>query len=253
MTATASPSPKPLEFGNVGDYWANEGWLVKVGFIQAPKMLCPRDQIARIGPLLPRRHSPIQSNGNGNQGCYLAAIPEVLGHLLLALIDADDRLPARPYLAVHEPAPEPEVLADLRILENSRDIPETQKLQLAKARIGQGLFRRRVILLDPACRVTGVSDPRVLVASHIKAWKDASNAERISGFNGILLSPHVDALFDGHLITFEDDGRMHVHASLPEDVLDRWSINPSRRVEAFRPGQSDYLAHHRAVFARKIA
>jgi hypothetical protein len=63
---------------------------------------------------------------------------------------------------------------------------------------------------------------------HIRSWRDASNAERISGYNGIMLSPHVDALFDERLITFEDDGRMHVHASLPMRVLEQWSI-PARR------------------------
>jgi hypothetical protein len=63
----------------------------------------------------------------------------------------------------------------------------------------------------------------------------------------------VDALFDDRLITFEDDGTMHVHPSLPPDVLDRWSIDPSRRVNAFRPEESGFLLHHRELFAKKIA
>ena len=109
------------------------------------------------------------------------------------------------------------------------------------------------MLLDHTCRVTGVSDKRLLIASHIKAWKDSNNAERISGYNGVLLSPHVDALFDDHLITFEDDGQMHVHLSLPDDVLDRWSIDRSKRVEAFRPEQAQFLQHHRSVFEQMIA
>src|SRR5690606_37116576 len=103
-----------------------------------------------------------------------------------------------------------------------------------------------------ACRVTGVDDRRVLIASHIKAWKDSSNAERISGYNGILLSPHIDALFDDHLITFESDGRMHVHMSLPKDVLQRWSIDPSKPVSPFRAEQVSFLTHHQERFAKKI-
>ena len=138
-------------------------------------------------------------------------------------------------------------------IEADISIPETQRIQLAKARLGQGLFRKRVILLDGACRVTGVTDTRVLIASHIKPWKLANNAERIDGQNGILLSPHVDALFDDHLITFEDDGRMHVHESLPAEVLERWAINPTKRVEHFRLQQSAFLAHHRETFSKKFA
>jgi hypothetical protein len=31
-----------------------------------------------------------------------------------------------------------------------------------------------------------------LVASHIKPWRSCDNSERLSGVNGLLLSPHVD-------------------------------------------------------------
>lgn len=206
----ASASPKPIEFGNVGNYWSNEGWLVDVVFEDVPKPLRPRDHIAAIGPLLPQRYSPIQPNGHGNQGVYLAGVSDALGLLLLALLrveirDGDGRAD---YLV--ERAPDPELLDDLHDIEVDEVVPETQRVQLAKARVGQGLFRKRVILLDGACRVTGVTDQRLLIASHIKPWRAASNAERLNGHNGILLSPHIDALFDEHLLTFENDGRMHV-------------------------------------------
>lgn len=253
VTAEATPSPKPVEFGSVGDYWANEGWLVEVDFTSVPNPLRPRDHIQAIGPLLPIKNSPIQQSGHGNQGCYLAGISDSLGHLLMALTQADELALAAAKFSVQESEPNAEVLEDLHRIEDDKTVPETQRLQLAKARVGQGLFRKRVILLDQTCRVTGVSDKRLLIASHIKAWKDSSNAERISGYNGVLLSPHVDALFDDHLITFEDDGRMYVHLSLPDDVLDRWSIDRSKCVAAFRPEQAQFLEHHRRMFAQKVA
>lgn len=253
VTAEASSSPKPAVFGTVGHYWADEGWLVEVDFVVTPNPLRPRDHIQAIGPLLPVKHSPIQQSGHGNQGCYLAGISDSLGHLLMALTQADELALAAPKYSLQEAEPGAEVLEDLHRIESDQTVPETQRIQLAKARVGQGLFRKRVILLDQACRVTGVSDKRVLVASHIKAWKDSSNAERISGYNGILLSPHVDALFDDHLITFQSDGKMDVHPSLSSEVLERWSIDPSKRVESFRPEQGSFLEHHRSVFDRKIS
>ena len=251
VTAVATPSPKPTEFGNVGDYWSHEGWLVEVDFVDVPRPLRPQAHATTIAPLLPARHSPIQESGRGNQGCYLAGISDALGLVLLQLTEASDRVPN--WNRVSEPEHGPALLEDLHHIEGDLSIPETQKLQLAKARIGQGLFRKRVILLDPACRVTGVTDTRVLIASHIKPWKSSSNAERINGYNGLLLSPHVDALFDEHLITFEDDGRMHVHESLPHEILDRWGIDPSRPVGRFRPEHATFLDHHRAMFGNKIA
>ena len=108
-----------------------------------------------------------------------------------------------------------------------------------------------MILLDGACRVTGVSNPHLLIASHIKPWREASNGERLSGHNGVLLSPHVDALFDEQWITFEDNGQMRVHPALARDVLDRWAIDPAKRVERFRPEQAAFLARHRELFAEK--
>ena len=252
VTVAASPSPKPIEFGNVGDYWSHEGWLVEVEFKDARRPLSPKEQIQSIGPMLPQRNSPIQKNGNGNQGCYLAGISEALGHVLMALLDMRqvrdlDQLPA--YFIDHEP--NAHVLDDIHRIEIDPAIPETQRLQLTRARVGQGYFRKQVILLDPVCRVTGVTDTRLLIASHIKPWREASNAERLSGHNGLLLSPHVDALFDEQFITFEDNGRMHVHPSLSRDVLDRWSIDPDKQVGPFRSEQTSFLAHHRELFARK--
>lgn len=249
VTAAALPSPKPIEFGAVGDYWASEGWLVEVEFVAVPKPLHPTRHIQTIGPLLPLKHSPIQRTGHGNQGCYLAGISDSLGLLLLELLGAAQLL--LPAHQIREPELRGEVLEDLREVDANQAIPDTYRLQLSKARIGQGFFRKQVLLLDDACRVTGVSDARVLVASHIKPWRSSSNAERLSGFNGVLLSPHVDALFDDYLMTFEDDGRMHFHPSLEPDVLERWAIDPDRRVEAFRAEQAQFLLHHRDRFASR--
>lgn len=253
VTEAANACPKPTEFGAIGSYWSDDGWMVEVDFRPAPRPLRPGDAIEQIGPMLPERHSPIQRNGHGNQGCYLAAISDVLGYLLLDLTHADwfgtsDR--SRMYEELQ--APSPEVLDDIHAVEANEALNVTQRLQLAKARIGQGLFRKRVLLFDEACRVTGVTDARVLVASHIKPWREADNSDRLNGNNGILLSPHVDALFDEQLISFEDDGHLLVHPSLSPDVLYRWSIDPGRKTERFRAEQQPYLARHRELFAHKL-
>jgi putative restriction endonuclease len=253
VTSTATASPKPIEFGNVGDYWSNEGWLVEVHFVEVGSPLYPKKHLEQLGPLRPERHSPFQANGNGNQSIYLAAISSSLGHLLLTLMNLDSLLQLPSPILVREPELSDSLLEDLSRIDSDDSLVETQRLQLAKARIGQGLFRKRVMLLDPTCRVTGVSDPRVLVASHIKPWKDSDNGERLSGFNGLLLSPHVDALFDDRLLSFEPDGTVLVHPSLDSDVLERWHIDPTLNVGRFRQEQMIFLEHHRKLFARKIA
>ncbi len=250
VTAEACASPKPHEFDSVGGYWSNEGWLVEVDFFEVPRKIRPRDCIDAIAHLLPDRYSPIQANGNGNQGIYLAAVSDALGMVLMALLEVEQVQGKRADYVV-ERAPDPELLDDIHDVESDATIPDTQRVQLSRARVGQGLFRKRVILLGGECLVTGVSDERVLIASHIKPWRLASNAERLDGYNGVLLSPHVDALFDQHLITFENDGHMHVHPSLPRDVLERWDIRAELKVDRFRERQHVFLEHHRAAFAAR--
>lgn len=249
----ANACPKPDAFGSVGNYWSNEGWMVEVDFKPLLTPLRPKAYIEEIGPLLPGRYSPLQRNGNGNQGCYLAAISDVLGNLLLLRLGIRGIQDLGATTRYENPtSPSAGTLDDLREIQSDITLLETQRVQLAKARIGQGLFRKRVILLEGVCRVTGVSDTRVLIASHIKPWRDSDNAERINGNNGILLSPHVDALFDEDLLTFEDDGKMLVHPSLTPDVLDRWAIDISRTVAPFRNQQQPFLERHRERFAQKL-
>ncbi len=88
------------------------------------------------------------------------------------------------------------------------DISETEREALTLARLGQGSFRIALVKYWGSCAVTGVSEPTVLRASHIKPWRDCDNKERLDTFNGLLLAAHIDALFDKGLITFEFNGEI---------------------------------------------
>ena len=57
-----------------------------------------------------------------------------------------------------------------KAVEGRTDIGPTQKQQLIQARRGQGVFKSNVRLNENKCRVTGVEDLRLLIASHIKPW-----------------------------------------------------------------------------------
>jgi putative restriction endonuclease len=238
----ASTAPKPIEFGKTGIYWSDEGWYLPVGFQDAIQSIRPKDYLSQITPLLPAKYSPVQQNGNGNQGMYLAEISFELGELLLKLTqttwsiaDADAET-ASPII---------QQLADVEFLKALDGVPETHRAQLVKARVGQGLFRSLVLLKHPACRVTGVADKRLLRASHIKPWRDSTNFERLDGNNGIMLSPHVDALFDQGLMSFEDNGRAIYRNDLKKEILEKWAIPSSHASTPFQLNQRTYLKLHR--------
>ena len=91
-------------------------------------------------------------------------------------------------------------------IENDGDLSPTEKAQLLKSRIGQGLFRERLMTYwENACAVSGCTRREVLRASHIQAWKDSNNKDRLACDNGFVLNAKLDALLGKDLITFGDD------------------------------------------------
>jgi predicted restriction endonuclease len=141
----------------------------------------------------------------------------------------------------------PNIDEDINKLQN---LTKTEKVQLCAARIGQGLFRQRVITLDKKCIITGVNDLQLLIASHIKSWKESTNNERLDGMNGILLSPHLDKLFDKHLISFTNDGKIIVPNENIKDVLFKWNIDINKEYCKFTEERRKYLEYHREIFER---
>ena len=77
---------------------------------------------------------------------------------------------------------------------------------LIKARQGQGRFRQKLLELYPSCPLTGLDIQPLLIASHIKPWSVCDDNERLCRFNGLMLAPNIDRLFDNGLITFDTDG-----------------------------------------------
>lgn len=105
---------------------------------------------------------------------------------------------------------------------------QTEVERLAIQRVGQDIFRDRLLTYwDRRCPLTGIVEPELLRASHIRAWKDCeTDAERLNVHNGLLLSALWDAAFDRGLVTFEDDGRPRFAPSLSQTAHAqlRWNV-----------------------------
>lgn len=85
---------------------------------------------------------------------------------------------------------------------------------LTQRRKGQGIFRKAVLsAYHYQCCVTGVSDQRLLVASHIRRWSDDPE-NRLNPSNGLCLSSFFDRAFDAGLITFDKDYRLKISPAL---------------------------------------
>ena len=246
VEAVAETAPKPPEFGSTGENWGVDGWLVRVAWQPLQKPLVPLDHFGLIQPLLPERYSPISTtSGRGNQGVYLAGLDEVLGHLLIQLIEdhADPAIKVHLLVLTEEQTSVDALLRDVQALQQ---VPSaTERDALTKARLGQGLFRQRVAEQEPICRVTGLARQEFLIASHIKPWRDCDHQERLDGANGLLLSPHVDKLFDRHWISFDSDGQLIWQHEAAGDALSCWGISSANVIRPFSRKQEEYLQLHR--------
>ena len=239
VTGRHSSAPKPTEFGAAGSYWNQEGWYLPVRFTELRSPIRPKDNMELIAPTLPDKYSPLQPSGNGNQGVYLAPVPEGMAVVINTLLSGQvEEVTKATELDDNPVADVQQVLAD-------PDIQQTFKQQLVNARVGQGLFRSRVELIEEGCRITGVADRRFLRASHIKPWAVSDNQERLDGNNGLLLAPHVDHLFDKGFISFANDGLLLVSEIVPAPVLTAWHIRQVKR-RALTHGQMFYMEFHRA-------
>ena len=133
-------------------------------------------------------------------------------------------------------------------------LAETERTAIVKSRVGQGLFRKRLIdKYKGACIITGVSAKKLLVASHIKPWAVSNNEERLSEENGLLLSPTYDKLFDYGLITFSNQGNMIISSQLSNE--DKSKLHLSTDIEydlKMSSKMMEHLDYHRdIIFVRK--
>lgn len=146
-----------------------------------------------------------------------------------------------------------EFLADITQFEAGNDIQninsdptldETEKDILVNTRIGQGQFRHDLIKYWGGCAVTSYRDTRLLVASHIKPWRAADNRERLDKFNGVLLLPNLDKVFDLGFITFNEYGNIMISDELEE--FEAIGVSETMSIPMERHHQ-DYMSFHRKV------
>lgn len=246
-------APKPAAFGAAGAYWDLVGWRVDVQFRELKAVVRPSLAMDRLAPLLPKRYAPLLPDGRGLQSVYLTALPENFAHVLADLIGHEAHVLIRG-LRVSESLEAPASAGQVaweehqiaQIAQNTH-LPETTRQAIVQARRGQGLFKKRVSLIETHCRLTGVDRIEHLRASHCKPWRDADNRERLDGENGLLLTPDADHLFDAGFVSFENDGGVLISPVAHIPSMQKMGLDPATfgNVGRFSEGQRLYLDHHR--------
>ena len=136
---------------------------------------------------------------------------------------------------------------------------ETRQI-LTTQRIKQHFFRRAVLSsYRGRCCMSGLSDARLLIASHIVPWS-SDKANRLNPSNGLCLSAIHDRAFDKGLISLTDDGRVVLSNELRrrDDEFVKTIFLPLEHhqiemPERFRP-DVEFLKHHRtSIFLDTIS
>jgi putative restriction endonuclease len=152
---------------------------------------------------------------------------------------------------LNQPEPPTTVLDELNACRASYEtLPETERTAVTQSRIGQGLFRERVIQLWQTCAVTGLADPTFLRASHIKPWRDSTNAERLDPRNGLLLHPTLDLLFDKGFVSFKDSGSIMIASGIDPTTLTLLGVRSDMALRKMPDGIHPYLSLHRTDIFR---
>lgn len=125
-----------------------------------------------------------------------------------------------------------------------------------KARDGQGKYREQLLEQCRYCPFTMISDERLLIASHIKPWAASDDNEKIDPYNGYMLSPMFDKLFDRGYITFTENRHLILsefispytwkQINIKNDTFYKQLPMDDKRIE--------YLKfHHQSVFKGNIS
>ena len=143
---------------------------------------------------------------------------------------------------------------------------ETERILVAAARVGQHVFASHVLRnCGHRCVFCGLAPPsfdapRMLLASHIKPWRDSTNRERLDHRNGLAACPTHDVAFDVGLLTVNGGLRIHTATRLStamaqDEIARRYFDRPPLRdalllPEGADPPGAEYLQwHQRQVFA----
>lgn len=148
-----------------------------------------------------------------------------------------------------------ELLPSKKINKNLRKklITGNDVITTAKQRRGQQKFRRALLENDTyGCRIKHckISEPSFLTASHILSWKDSDAKQKVDKFNGLLLCPTHDFLFDNYLISFNDDGTIIISKAIDPILYKDFNIDENTKINVYEENKK-YLRQHRNRFYKK--
>lgn len=138
------------------------------------------------------------------------------------------------------------ILSQENEIKSDTSLSITEKEALIKSRVGQGVFRKKLIDFWGGCSVTQCGAVPLLMASHIKPWKRSDNSQRLDLYNGLLLTPNLDKLFDGGYITFNPkNGKIVCSDVISANDMNILGVKDTLRLTRIDEHHVEYLNYHK--------
>lgn len=125
-----------------------------------------------------------------------------------------------------------------------------EKEIITKARINQDIFRRNLVKKYGCCVMCKINNEKLLIASHIKPWSESDKHEKLDIYNGLLLCPNHDRLFDSGLISFDDSGQIMISSELDNTNQIFTNINSNVKIN-MDDDMKSYMKYHRENVFKK--
>lgn len=217
LTETSAKKYQSAIYGSISG-WAEQAGLIDTNLINVDDP----EVFNRLSKSIKQLRIFQERNSVGNQ-MYSAALNKYLKYLEFIQHEVD---------------------YDVKQLSNDSSVSETEKESLIKARLGQGIFRKKLFEYWQGCALTRYNLSQLLVASHIKPWRNSDNHERMDVYNGLLLLPNFDKAFDKGFITFKKDGQIIVSDLLKKPEM--LGIKTHLRINISNQ-HLQYLDYHREM------
>jgi putative restriction endonuclease len=216
-------SELPFEFNRQA--LNGNGMRVDLKITELDEPIPTNEIMGKIHDYLPKKYSPFNKNGSGNQG-YLFPINKNVFYTVLNF-DMDES-----YL-------EPDI--------SSQPSGPSSKRRSVNTRNSawQDFFKQKLYRLwGHKCLVTGIEDRKLHIGAHIKEYTKSDDKEKIDEYNGLILTPNADKLFEVGLISFSNDGDILISSKLDDVVLEKLGIKKDIKIK-FKNEHNKYLEYHR--------
>ena len=210
--------------------WLKDGRKVDIDITELEDPINVDSIFEKIKPNLPEKYSPFNKDGGGNQG-YFFEIGANVFNIIMNTDFADNN--------------DPVVLETKELLE-PKGSSTNQGLRVnVRSSTWQKYFKSQLFKLwGMRCVVTNVENKNLLIGAHIKPWAKCNDEEKIDVYNGLILSPNTDKLFELGLISFLNDGKMIISTKVNNKDLSYLGVSKDIKLNV-SDRHRQYLEYHR--------